>query len=588
MTEIECGGAQWFCPGESVRPTRVSLGYYTIGGFERILGEPENTTRVAQVPCPVGHVCANGIIEQCSAGKFGVATRLGEYVNDSCESCPAGYFCPGGTSQYECGAIFGLVTDQAVVDAEHHPRIPPQLNFTAVRGTGYVRRVVNGGVVTELRPPIGPGQALGHHYTDAGGGHFGQQAASSMDLRCVLDSFPLRPLQAFEFSLSGPSFNDLTKLGLVDKSGISASAVSWDHVHMAWRTSGNSNSFIATGWKPGPGAKAACFWKRFWSENLFGLDGFYYDMHYRDKLSFDRVADDHHDDFFVGTYWSYTDRIYANVGGGRGSYASAAARVALKANEWVFMCITSGGGDFQVYVATPDDGHPRLVKYQQVHTDAGPSDAESMTYGTVSTFATDAATAHTWQAHSKALYGGFAHFDAHLTAEEVDALYEVMHIYYPGHGGQRGPEQIPCAAFPSNVGAGTIAQKDHFINKIPTVKWTFISVGAMVFQHFGGSSEVFCPQGSGVPRTVKLGYYSTGRGDVLDERNRTRTGQQVCPRGSFCRGGKRFFCPQGRYGASRGMYSTLCTDFCRLQDAINTCPTGSIRPGGTGNMGTPT
>ena len=61
------------------------------------------------------------------------------------------------------------------------------------------------------------------------------------------------------------------------------------------------------------------------------------------------------DDFFVGTYWSFADRLYANSGRGHGTYAEA--RSAIRPNEWFFTCLTSGGAgsSYEVYAATAGD-----------------------------------------------------------------------------------------------------------------------------------------------------------------------------------------------------------------------------------------
>ena len=56
-----CGDPSLYCPVGSAVPTPVSTGYYTVGND----GDIGNTTRVAQLLCPIGHFCAGGLLMQC-------------------------------------------------------------------------------------------------------------------------------------------------------------------------------------------------------------------------------------------------------------------------------------------------------------------------------------------------------------------------------------------------------------------------------------------------------------------------------------------------------------------------------------------
>jgi hypothetical protein len=73
-----------------------------------------------------------------------------------------------------------------------------------------------------------------------------------------------------------------------------------------------------------------------------------------------------------------------------------------------------------------------------------------------------------------------------------------------------------------------------------------------------GNVAYFCPKGSWYPKRVSGGYYTIG-GDVD---NATRTDQVICPAGRFCQDGVAYDCPKGRYGATEGLISSLCTDWC--------------------------
>lgn len=87
-----------YCPEGSTRPTPTAEGYYTVsshvehgGGFG------------AQVICPRGSYCQEGLRHLCPAGRYGVHIRE---INASCTGpCTAGYYCPEGSisdKQIQC------------------------------------------------------------------------------------------------------------------------------------------------------------------------------------------------------------------------------------------------------------------------------------------------------------------------------------------------------------------------------------------------------------------------------------------------------------------------------------------------------
>lgn len=89
--EFECGGTQYYCPKGSIYPSLYSAGYYTIGGSE------DNMTRTDQAICPLGSYCQYGMIFACAAGLYGNVTGQ---TDPRCSGlCPAGYYCPVGTSE---------------------------------------------------------------------------------------------------------------------------------------------------------------------------------------------------------------------------------------------------------------------------------------------------------------------------------------------------------------------------------------------------------------------------------------------------------------------------------------------------------
>jgi hypothetical protein len=77
--------------------------------------------------------------------------------------------------------------------------------------------------------------------------------------------------------------------------------------------------------------------------------------------------------------------------------------------------------------------------------------------------------------------------------------------------------------------------------------------------------SVFCPVGSGKARKVSRGYYTTG-GVGTKETDASslvsRTGEQICPPGTYCKEGVKIECPAGRYGRRKGLHNPACDGLC--------------------------
>ena len=78
-----------FCPEGTSTPIFALPGYYTIGQTK--------TTRYDQVACPAGAYCVHGVINDCPAGRYGMASRL-ESANCT-GPCATGHYCPRGSVQ---------------------------------------------------------------------------------------------------------------------------------------------------------------------------------------------------------------------------------------------------------------------------------------------------------------------------------------------------------------------------------------------------------------------------------------------------------------------------------------------------------
>ena len=98
------------------------------------------------------------------------------------------------------------------------------------------------------------------------------------------------------------------------------------------------------------------------------------------------------------------------------------------------------------------------------------------------------------------------------------------------------------------------------------------------------SAAVFCPEGSAVPTTVGLGYYTLGGNETT---NRTRVYQKLVERGYFAESGRKLRCPPGFYGQRQGLSTQQCSGFCppghycpwATADPIP-CPDGTYTSGG--------
>lgn len=83
-----------------------------------------------------------------------------------------------------------------------------------------------------------------------------------------------------------------------------------------------------------------------------------------------------------------------------------------------------------------------------------------------------------------------------------------------------------------------------------------------------GGSNYYCPSQSAKPVLVSDGYYSIGSND-----NSTRTGQEICPIGHYCKKGILYQCPGGSYGSKMGLSTPSCSGLC--EEGFY-CPAGSV------------
>ena len=245
-----------------------------------------------------------------------------------------------------------------------------------------------------------------------------------------------------EFSLLPSSVAaDRTEANKWDLTGtytnISASnGMTWDATLKAWKAPGGGDvryaycsDAIDTGWRPGPGAKTACMWKRFYNGPIAGgagLDG------YQDPTGTNGNY------FYYGTSgYPFGPNKMCNVPAyswwlaSGTNYAWGACNEGPKQDDWVFYCIASTGtyGTTGYYAAVPGDATP-IQRIPEISNglDVGNSrNAYGMRYGCMDS----------GQGGSQAYYGSMIHFNSRLTADEVNQVYQATKVYYPGHGGTR-------------------------------------------------------------------------------------------------------------------------------------------------------
>lgn len=79
-----------------------------------------------------------------------------------------------------------------------------------------------------------------------------------------------------------------------------------------------------------------------------------------------------------------------------------------------------------------------------------------------------------------------------------------------------------------------------------------------------GSSRYYCPAESSKISIVDVGYYTVDN-----------SMQVICPMGSYCLNGIKYYCLSGTFGSSVGLISSSCTDVCPVGYY---CPKGSSKP----------
>lgn len=275
------------------------------------------------------------------------------------------------------------------------------------------------GVASHVLDALANAGAQRRSTREGSGGPFvaaGVDLSFSLTLQAVtaLGSMPIPPAEYIELSEAVNPANPATWDLTGNYTGI-VSTGTWDATHKAIRTDGLASTYVDTRWKPGSGAKTACMWKRMYdAANIagdYGLDGYQAIGNY----------------FYYGSYYGG----WYFYSGSNGGTATGQTPPGPQLNEWHFYCLSStgAGGSTAMYVAVPGDATPVLRRSQAANgTDAGHTgETWGMLYGRLDTA----------NHPSKAFYGGMVHFNAALTASQVNQVFAATKVRYPGHGGTR-------------------------------------------------------------------------------------------------------------------------------------------------------
>ena len=108
-------------------------------------------------------------------------------------------------------------------------------------------------------------------------------------------------------------------------------------------------------------------------------------------------------------------------------------------------------------------------------------------------------------------------------------------------------------------------------NVFDTLRWS---------ETVDGAQRVYFPEIVAVDAVEQIGSNSSSDGedvtnDALILAERYRTGQQICPKGSYCKKGRQHLCPAGTFGNRTKLLHTLCSGFC---PAGYFCKVGSAEP----------
>jgi len=518
----QCSGVcpvSYFCPEGAIRPIpcteKSSFCPGAVAASVPVSPGFYTTESLSwQVQCEEGYFCENGVKKPCDAGYYGSEKGLS---SGTCSGlCREGFFCPAGSTnpeQFRCSEALGLTRD---------------------RDTFWKN--------------------------------------SLEDISCLVHELDVFPEQFFEFSLLRDSqIGDLAAWNLAGTSGYHVRNTMHFHAFERGFYSNTVDEFLETGWRPMSGPKTACFWKKFHSEKITGLDGLF------------RV-NSINSNFMLG-FPERNGPLFAASGESPGSFA--ASPFGIYAKEWIFFCLASEGpsGSTQAYAGKVSTEN--MTKIWEQSDNGGEIDSNlSMIYGKLSI---DPNRPRAYEdrryEHSKAIYGGIIHWNAYLDESGINQAFEITRkLYQNRNGEQRKAQSIDCGAYPSNEwDSGFLGRK---MGPRPEIIFRKDSTGNYKpHESPGGSiqqkdfeiplfplngrmteSMIFCPEGSPIPKIVRPGFFT----------NSKRTHETICSPGNYCPGdGNSYSCPERRFGSEFGLISSKCSGLCP-DDYM--CPIGTEFP----------
>lgn len=520
-TPVACGSVDLFCPRGSALPSAVTAGYYTVGALSvrNATQDPADaTTRVDEVPCEPGHYCVDGVRIPCPAGVYGSTFGL---TDPACSgTCAAGYYCPQAS-----------VTATAVPCGNSAVYCPPGSVVPTSASSGYCS--IGGADITTrtAQRTAKPGEfAWKGECLLCPAGSFGSRTGETerqCEAKCAAGYFcPSGSASATQFECGNAS--------VICPRG-SAWPVAVDAGHYTsiddWADLADLDADAKYRRECGPGRARA---------DQVAVAG---TNHYIDLLTGrSTVAVNYRDARFpVSPCELCPDGTFKPVAGDSPSLcAPCPSMVATSsADRRSCECYRLAGGVTWNTTATTLRFDITTQSCSAVPVDAPTSASPVWT----ATTASGSVTTRTQQ----------------FPCER--GFYCQRGVRFPCPAGLFSDQELETRS----TCAGECAP--GFYCPLASVNSSAIPCGDV---------SVYCPKGSVVPTPVALGYYTVRiTGGLSSEDDRVRDSQRQCEPGFFCRQGKRFACPAGRFGNQVGETSPLCSGSCSRGYF---CPAGVTSP----------
>ena len=557
-----CGDTNVYCPEGSSWPIPVDVGYFTVGNATTGPDRRSTETR-----CPEGHYCTqvDGIKRRCPSGRYGSALGL---LTPACSGgCAAGYYCPINSTrpdQVECGgpqlycpALASLPTPVRV--GHYTVRMGRVPRLVTVRATGKVRpfEITAKTVQADGRVVVVRGVGIPRTHDDVGQAFRVLHDDEDPDLRVRTEERLCEP-------------------GYVCVQGQRRLCPAGRYGATAGNIDERCTGICRVGYFCPPGSL---------NDTAYPCGGvaFYCPAGSASPTPVDR-----------GFYTDLTDK--QKLGGG-GDLLH--------------------GGPHTIHKTPSTSIHPLHVDGQPGSTTVGSDSGHFMGAHAITldprTTLTHCDITKSLDLWTTANYNGTSPCRRYPVPPEpwqaqggIEDVPGLSYVYYLPHtlegfrdvrGRQRPCEEgyfcqggLRYECPPGRFGADKMEVS-------PACSGTCLaghfcpSLSTSPRQNVCGNENLYCPPESPGPTPVTVGFY-TMNGPISTDSLYTghlppafvppnvsdaalQVTQRRCEPGHWCRDGVRYACPAGRYGATTGLYSDLCTGACA---AGHYCPAGSTTP----------